>query len=71
MISEKGRIDVLLEGTKPGDIIGEHSLVLCRPRNTTAVCVSDRCIAHEMKAALYLYKDFYETYNSHRLASKY
>jgi hypothetical protein len=24
-------IDVLVEGTKPGDIFGEHSLVMCRP----------------------------------------
>ena len=24
------------------------------------------CIAHEMNAALYLYRDFYETYNSHQ-----
>ena len=65
-ILEEGKVDVCVEGqrvfaTKPGDIFGEHSLVLCRPRNTTAVCTSDRCIAHEMKA-----RDFYELYNSHQ-----
>jgi CRP-like cAMP-binding protein len=64
-ILEDGKVDVQVEGkrvftTKPGDIFGEHSLVLCRPRNTSAVCVSDTCTTHEMKA-----RDFYELYESH------
>lgn len=64
-ILEEGNVDVCVDqkrvfATKPGDIFGEHSLVLSRPRNTTAVCVSKSCIAHEMKA-----RDFYEIYNSH------
>ena len=64
-ILEEGKIDVCVDSkrvfsAKPGDIVGEHSLVMSRPRNTSAICVSENCIVHEMTA-----RDFYEIYNSH------
>mmetsp|Transcript_9203 Transcript_9203/g.17325 ORF Transcript_9203/g.17325 Transcript_9203/m.17325 type:complete len:804 (+) Transcript_9203:48-2459(+) len=63
-IIEQGQIDVTVDSkrvfsAKAGDIVGEHSLITMRPRNTTTVCSSDECIVHEMKA-----RDFYELYNT-------
>jgi CRP-like cAMP-binding protein len=63
-ILESGRVDVLVRekkvfSTKPGDIFGEHSMIMGRPRNTSAVCASKHCVMQEMKA-----RDFYEIYNS-------
>jgi len=63
-ILEAGKVEVFVDSKRvfaanPGDIVGEHSLVMGRPRNTSAVCASKSCIAHEMKA-----RDFYELYNS-------
>lgn len=63
-ILEKGLVCVYVDGkkvfeVKPGDIFGEHSMIMGRPRNTTATCLSEECIAQEMKA-----RDFYELYNS-------
>lgn len=42
-----------------GAIIGEHSLVTGHPRNSTAVCASDTCVAREMTA-----RDFSVLYHS-------
>ena len=63
-IIEDGKIDVTVDSkrvfsAKSGDIVGEHSLLTTRPRNTTTVCASNECIVHEMKA-----RDFYELYSS-------
>jgi CRP-like cAMP-binding protein len=63
-IMEEGKIEVFVDSKKvftanPGDLVGEHSLVMARPRNTTAICASKNCFLHEMKA-----RDFYEIYNS-------
>lgn len=58
-IVEEGFVDVSVQGRKvfnahAGDVTGEHSLVLGRPRNTTATCASNECIAVTMPA-----RDFY------------
>jgi serine/threonine protein kinase len=59
-ILEEGKIDVLVEdhkvfGMNPGDICGEHSLIMGRPRNTSTKCVSEGgCKLHVMKD-----KDFF------------
>jgi len=63
-IMEEGKIEVFVDSKKvftanPGDLVGEHSLVMARPRNTTAICASKNCFLHEMKP-----RDFYEIYNS-------
>jgi len=63
-IVEEGKIEVFVDSKKvftanPGDLVGEHSMVMARPRNTTAICAGDNCIIQEMKA-----RDFYEIYNS-------
>ena len=63
-ILESGHVDVLVRGkkvfrTKPGDIFGEHSMIMGRPRNTSAVCITKNCVMQEMKA-----RDFYDIYNS-------
>ena len=58
-IIEHGSIDIQLDGLnvfslKPGDLCGEHSLLMNRPRNTIAKCVNkngDDCKVHAMKAA--------------------
>ena len=58
-IVEEGFVDVSVQGRKvfvahAGDVTGEHSLVLGRPRNTTAICASDACKVVSMRA-----RDFY------------
>eukprot|EP00546_Thalassionema_frauenfeldii_P014360 CAMPEP_0178916536 /NCGR_PEP_ID=MMETSP0786-20121207/12704_1 /TAXON_ID=186022 /ORGANISM="Thalassionema frauenfeldii, Strain CCMP 1798" /LENGTH=692 /DNA_ID=CAMNT_0020589903 /DNA_START=291 /DNA_END=2369 /DNA_ORIENTATION=- len=58
-IVEEGFVDVSVQGRKvfnahAGDVTGEHSLVLGRPRNTTATCASDQCKVVKMPA-----RDFY------------
>lgn len=63
-ILESGLANVSVDGqkvfeVKPGDIFGEHSCIMGRPRNTTAKCMSKECVVQEMKA-----RDFYELYNS-------
>ncbi len=63
-ILESGLANVSVDGKKvfevrPGDIFGEHSCIMGRPRNTTAKCMSKECVVQEMKA-----RDFYELYNS-------
>ena len=65
-IVENGSVDVCVQSKRvfsstSGDIVGEHSLVMNRPRNTTAICASDDCLLYEMKA-----RDFYELYNTSR-----
>ncbi len=47
-ILERGRAECLVEDKKvftlkPGDICGEFSLIMGRPRNSSIVCVSDVC----------------------------
>ncbi len=63
-ILESGHVDVFVDNkkvfaVKPGDIFGEHSMIMGRPRNTSATCMSKECVVQEMKA-----RDFYEIYNS-------
>lgn len=64
-ILSKGQINIhgddgkTIFTVKEGDLCGEHSLVMGRPRNSTAVVVSDDCVVYEMKA-----RDFYAIYNS-------
>lgn len=63
-ILEKGNAAVFVQGHKvfnidPGDLTGEHSLILSRARNSTAICLSDVCKLHEMKA-----RDFYALLDS-------
>jgi len=58
-IVEEGFVDVSVKGRKvfvahKGDVTGEHSLVLGRPRNTTATCASNEC-----KVAIMPARDFY------------
>jgi len=58
-IVEEGFVDVSIQGRKvfvahKGDVTGEHSLVLGRPRNTTATCASNECKIVTMPA-----RDFY------------
>ena len=65
-IVENGSVDVCVQSklvfsSTSGDIVGEHSLVMNRPRNTTAICASDDCLVYEMIA-----RDFYELYNTSR-----
>lgn len=55
-ILEEGKVNMLVEGhsvltLKPGDICGEHSLIFCRPRTASALCVSDQCRLLVMQAA--------------------
>lgn len=70
-ILEEGKLDIKAKSGDtvfsiyPGDICGEHSLIMGKPRNATAVCVSDRCTAHEMSA-----KDFFSLYNSSSAVKK-
>jgi len=63
-ILESGVVDILVGDkkvfhVKPGDVFGEHSIIMGRPRNTSAKCITKECVAQEMKA-----RDFYELYNS-------
>lgn len=58
-IVEEGFVDVSVHGRKvfvchAGDVTGEHSLVLGKPRNTTAICASKECKALTMRG-----RDFY------------
>lgn len=64
-ITESGDIELLGDTGKRvrkvagGSIVGEHSLITGQPRNTTAVCASNKCVAREMTG-----KDFFVLYNS-------
>jgi hypothetical protein len=63
-IVEEGFADVSIQGRKVfiahvGDVTGEHSLVLGRPRNTTAVCASKECKVLAMRA-----REFYSFLDS-------
>jgi serine/threonine protein kinase len=64
-IIEEGAVDVQVDGNVvfhvyEGDVCGEHSLILGRPRNTNAICVSEEgCVALHMPA-----RDFYSLYDS-------
>jgi serine/threonine protein kinase len=63
-ILERGLVNIFVDNkkvfsVKPGDIFGEHSMIMSKPRNTSAKCMSEGCVVQEMKA-----RDFYELYNS-------
>lgn len=64
-IVEDGTVEVKSETGRrvldvpKGSICGEHSLITGQPRNTTAVCASDKCKVHEMSA-----RDFLMLYRS-------
>jgi len=52
-ILEHGKAVVLVQGqhaftATPGNICGEYSLMTGRPRNSSALCVTDECVAYEM-----------------------
>jgi len=58
-ILEEGKIDCTLKGNtlmslKPGEMFGEQSLILRRPFNFDAQCVSGSCKLHTLRA-----NDFY------------
>jgi serine/threonine protein kinase/phage pi2 protein 07 len=64
-ILEEGKIDVLVEdhtvfSLLPGDMCGEHSLIFGRPRNTSAICRTEQCKLHVMRA-----RDFYIFLDAH------
>ena len=65
-ILESGQINVLVDGhtvfkIKPGELCGEQSIIYSRPRNTSAICVSDECKYHSMEAV-----DFVRLMNGHQ-----
>ena len=50
---EKGRVDITVGGKSvfsatPGNLCGEYSSIMRRPRNASAVCVSETCECYEM-----------------------
>lgn len=53
-IVERGEVDILVGDKKvltatPGNITGEHALITGRPRNSSALCISDGgCMAQEL-----------------------
>ena len=53
-IVESGRVDIVVGGKNvltatPGNLCGEHSLLMNQPRNCTAICATDDgCTAYEM-----------------------
>ena len=55
----RGDTGKLIKRVQRRGITGEHSLITGLPRNTTATCVSDKCMAREMMA-----RDFFSVYNS-------
>ena len=64
-ILESGEVDVSVDNHKvlsvqPGEMCGEHSLIMSRPRNVTAQCVTKECTLHALRA-----RDFYALLESH------
>ena len=62
-VLKEGKVDVRAQGKKmlslqPGDMFGEQSLLTGRPRNATAVCISNKCKVSTMSGA-----DFQELLN--------
>lgn len=58
-IVEEGHVNLMVDGhvvveVKPGEMTGENSFVLGRPRNVDAVCVSDTCKLQVMRGADFL-----------------
>jgi serine/threonine protein kinase len=69
-ILEEGKVDVVVEdhivfSLSPGDMCGEHSLIFGKPRNTSAICRSDQCKLHVMRA-----RDFYTFLGAHPAVKK-
>ena len=64
-IVEEGKLDLKSKGGETvlsigaSDICGLHALLMDKPRNTTAVCASEKCILQEMPAS-----EFFKLYNS-------
>jgi CRP-like cAMP-binding protein len=62
---ENGVVEVKVDNhtvfsAEPGDVCGEYALIFERPRNTSAVCTSDRCTLQSMGA-----EDLRELIQSH------
>eukprot|EP00978_Attheya_sp_CCMP212_P019944 scaffold56656_cov50-Attheya_sp.AAC.3 len=54
-ILEEGQVNVNVEkhtvlSLKPGDVCGEHSFLMNRPRNTSAICTSKQCKIQVLQA---------------------
>jgi CRP-like cAMP-binding protein len=52
---QEGAVDVKVENhtvftSGPGGLCGEYALIFGRPRNTSAVCISEKCILQAMEA---------------------
>ena len=64
-IVEEGKLDLKAKGGETvlsigaSDICGLHALLMDKPRNTTAICASEKCTLQEMSAP-----DFFRLYNS-------
>lgn len=63
-IVEAGKVDVTINDhtvftVTPGELCGEHAVIFGKPRNTSAKCVSNKCLVHILKA-----KDFTKIVNS-------
>lgn len=58
-ILEKGKVDVRAEGgttvftVDRGDLFGEHAVLASRPRATSAVCTTEKCVVHVMDASAF------------------
>jgi serine/threonine protein kinase len=64
-ILEEGKVDISVGdhtvlSLQPGEMCGEHSLIMGRPRNVSAKCVSKECRLQGLRA-----RDFYELLDSH------
>lgn len=54
-IIESGEVNVTIDdhvvfSVGPGELCGEHAVIFNKPRNTSAKCVSDKCVVHILKA---------------------
>ncbi len=54
-IIESGQVDVTIDehvvfSVGPGELCGEHAVIVNKPRNTSAKCVSEKCLVHLLKA---------------------
>jgi CRP-like cAMP-binding protein len=58
-ILEKGKVDVQAEGgttvftVNRGDLFGEQAVLGSRPRATSAVCTTEKCMVHVMDASAF------------------
>ena len=54
-ILESGEANVTINDhvvftAKPGELCGEYAVIFGKPRNSSATCISDKCIVHVLKA---------------------